>query len=61
MISVAIASFACKLVVFGVCAYAVFWLGHSGWWFLLALIVSLEFGFSSSKETTTTTKEEPRP
>jgi hypothetical protein len=21
--------------VFGVIAYAVFWMGHSGWWFLL--------------------------
>ena len=25
--------------VFGVTAYAVFWRGYSGWWFLLALLI----------------------
>jgi hypothetical protein len=25
--------------VLGVCAYAVFWLGHSGGWFLLAILL----------------------
>ena len=29
----------CNLVVLGTTAYAVFWLGHSGWWFLLALMI----------------------
>jgi len=24
----------------GGCAYVVFWLGHSGWWFLLAVLLS---------------------
>lgn len=27
-------------MVWGGCGYAVFWLGHSGWWFLLAMVVS---------------------
>lgn len=27
------------LLVLGTTAYAVFWLGHSGWWFLLALMI----------------------
>ncbi len=26
--------------VFGTAAYAVFWLGHSGWWFVLAFVVA---------------------
>ena len=26
------------LIVLGACGYVVFGLGHSGWWFLLALI-----------------------
>lgn len=30
--------------ILGVCAYAVFWLGHSGWWFLLALILCAKAG-----------------
>ena len=29
-----------KAAVFGVTAYAVFWLGYSGWWFALALALS---------------------
>jgi len=28
------------LAVFGTTAYAVFGLGHSGWWFLLALLLT---------------------
>lgn len=32
--------------VLGVTAYAVFWLGHSGWWFLLALLLLRPFGRS---------------
>lgn len=28
-----------RLAVFGVIAYAVFWQGHSGWWFLLAVLI----------------------
>ena len=31
--------YAWAAAVFGVTAYAVFWLGHSGWWFLVALII----------------------
>lgn len=27
-------------LVFGTTAYAVFWLGHSGWWFVLAFVVA---------------------
>lgn len=27
------------MAVFGTTAYAVFWLGYSGWWFLLAFAV----------------------
>jgi hypothetical protein len=27
------------LAVFGATGYAVFWLGHSGWWFLFALFI----------------------
>ena len=26
-------------LIIGGCAYVVFWLGHSGWWFLLACII----------------------
>lgn len=26
--------------VVGGCAYAVFWLGHSGWWFALAMVLA---------------------
>lgn len=28
------------LVILGGCAYAVFWLDHSGWWFLLAMLLA---------------------
>ena len=28
-----------KLIILGTCAYAVFWLDRSGWWFLLALLL----------------------
>jgi len=27
------------LIVLGACGYVVFGLGHSGWWFLLALVL----------------------
>ncbi len=27
-------------IVFGTAAYAVFWLGHTGWWFLLAILIA---------------------
>lgn len=30
-------------IVLGVTAYAVFWLGHSGWWFLLAVFLLVGF------------------
>lgn len=32
--------FSWNSIVFGTCAYVVFWLGHSGWWFLLAMIIA---------------------
>ena len=28
------------MLCFGTCAYAVFWIGYSGWWFLLAMALS---------------------
>lgn len=28
-----------RAAILGVTAYAVFWLGYSGWWFLLAIIL----------------------
>ena len=34
-----LAVLASNLIVLGGCAYAVFWLGHSGWWFLLAVLL----------------------
>lgn len=34
---VLLALMACNMVILGTTAYVVFWLGHSGWWFLLAL------------------------
>ena len=27
-------------LVFGTCTYVVFWLGQSGWWYLLAILIS---------------------
>lgn len=30
-----------RLLVIGGCAYAVFGLGHSGWWFLLAILIAM--------------------
>jgi hypothetical protein len=32
----------------GGCAYIVFWLNHSGWWFLLAIILA-DLGLSSKE------------
>lgn len=32
-----VALMAYRVLVLGTCSYAVFWLGYSGWWFLLAL------------------------
>lgn len=29
-----------EILVLGGCGYAVFVLGHSGWWFLLAMFIS---------------------
>jgi hypothetical protein len=49
-------------LVIGGCAYVVFWLNHSGWWFLLAIILG-DFGFSPKewkklfKETKETNEE----
>lgn len=28
-----------RFVVLGTCTYLVFWQGHSGWWFLLAIVL----------------------
>lgn len=28
-----------RMLVLGTCAYVVFWQGHSGWWFLLAILL----------------------
>ena len=30
-----------NVLVWGVTAYAVFWLGHSGWWFVLAALLTI--------------------
>lgn len=30
-----------SILVMGVTAYAVFWLDHSGWWFLLAILLCI--------------------
>jgi hypothetical protein len=38
------------VLVFGVTAYAVFWLGHTGWWFVLAIILSSCFDHESTRE-----------
>jgi len=35
----AIIRFLWAFSVLGTCAYAVFWQGHSGWWFLLAIML----------------------
>lgn len=29
-----------RLIILGVTAYSVFWLGYSGWWFVLAIALS---------------------
>ena len=31
--------FAWIVLVFGTCTYLVFWQGHSGWWFVLAVLL----------------------
>jgi hypothetical protein len=28
-----------RVLVLGTCTYLVFWEGHSGWWFLLAILL----------------------
>ena len=38
-----------SLIVLGVCAYVVFWLGFSGWWFVLALVL---LSYAGEAETT---------
>lgn len=30
-----------NICVIGVFSYAIFWMGHSGWWFLMAAILLL--------------------
>lgn len=35
-----ILSWAWCILVFGTCTYLVFWKDHSGWWYLLALILA---------------------
>ena len=32
------------LFIFGGCAYFVFWMNHSAWWFLLAIILGASMG-----------------
>lgn len=33
-----------RATVLGVCTYLVFWMGHSGWWYLLAVVLyEIEF------------------
>ena len=39
-----------NVLVLGVTAYAVFWLGHSGWWFLLAVLLLHSFKSKSEKD-----------
>ena len=29
-----------EALTIGGCAYVVFWIGHSGWWFVLAVLLS---------------------
>lgn len=38
IVVIALIYFAWNIIVLGTTAYVVFWLGHSGWWFLFALI-----------------------
>lgn len=44
-----------NLAVIGGCAYVVFGLGYSGWWFVVAFCVLDDVQIS----TTTTTKDQP--
>jgi hypothetical protein len=37
-------------VILGFTAYVVFWMGHSGWWFLLAVLLLHSFKSKSEKE-----------
>lgn len=43
-----------RCAIFGVVAYAVFWLDRSGWWFLVAaafmLLLPSEFSFTRTPE-----------
>lgn len=32
-----------NVAILGFCSYIVFWRGHSGWWFLLAIILLGQF------------------
>jgi hypothetical protein len=41
-----------RLIIFGVTAYAVFWLDRSGWWFLLAaLFMGFDFSWTENSKT----------
>lgn len=35
-----VCGFLWAILVFGTCTYVVFWLSQSGWWYLLAMILS---------------------
>ncbi|MFG1462306.1 hypothetical protein V5F77_05345 [Xanthobacter sp. DSM 24535] len=50
LLIISLMSLAFNLVIYGVCAYAVFWLGHSGWWFLLAMVISASVTDSTARE-----------
>jgi len=34
-----IVRFLWQLAVIGTCTYIVFWMGHTGWWYLLAFLI----------------------
>lgn len=36
--------------IIGGCAYLVFWRGHSGWWFLLAMLLMASFKTGKDEE-----------
>ncbi|MEP9376164.1 hypothetical protein ABLE91_05580 [Aquabacter sp. CN5-332] len=47
----ALSTLAFRAAILGFCAYAVFWLGFSGWWFALALVLcAVAADFSAEKK-----------
>jgi hypothetical protein len=51
-----------EAIVWGIFGYAIFWQGHSGWWVIVALLISgaqmkpHHFGITSGKDDSANTK-----